>query len=33
MSQKIGKATNKVLRILYKMDNFLLVCGNKILWF
>jgi len=31
MSQKIEKATNKVLGILYKMDNLLLTCGNKIL--
>lgn len=31
MSQKIEKATNSIMKILYKMDNFLLVCGNKIL--
>ena len=31
MSQKIGKATNRLIRLFYKMDNFLLLCGNKIL--
>ncbi len=31
MSQKIEKAANGLIKILYKLDNFLLLCGNKIL--
>ena len=31
MSHKIEKAANNVMKILYKVDDFLLACGNKIL--
>jgi len=31
MAQKIGKATNNVMKMLEKIDNFLLEFGTKIL--
>lgn len=31
MSRKIQAATNNVMKILYRFDDFLLRCGNKIL--